>query len=574
MNPEELTEAASAVWIYAAGPAVAIAAIVLTVRLRLPQVLGLPAAFRALREEDPGAAGQVHPATSVALSAVATYGAAAAVGAATAVALGGPGAIPWVWLFSFLLAPLRVAEAVLSRTAPAGKAGTETGSLAGRLFAEDAGWLQGLGWALVVLVPLTAFAFFGGTHGTAVLGAAEQLLPGSAFALGLGVAVLGGLMALAPIKRAGSILGWIATVALIALFGAALVVLFGDLGRGLGGLSRALQDVFYDMPQAGAFSGALAGEIAISAILYLLPPVAAVGGVDGAIHAEARAPTTRNQAAAALLGALAYGLLTTLLGLSLVATNAFARPVEGSRSIRDVTFYRAGFETVSQRNEESRRYRGIIRVQEGETGVVQIHVGTARGMILAPRFEHDGEPADVLLRVDGGRVIEIQRPGAMGALQVAPDALYDELQVTGRMLPSGGRLLAESFTQGGGSITSRVALAALLLLAALGAAGWGWGVRRTLASKVPAQVARGAAVIPALGLALAAAGLVPRFDLWGAIAAGLLAIVTSIVLFALAGPAAQVLAGAKRAAPAAAPAAEKSGDDSPKKKKKKKRKKS
>lgn len=571
MNPEELTQTASAVWMYAAGPAVAIAAIVLTVRLRLPQVLGLPAAFRALREEDPGAPGQVHPATSVALSAVATYGAAAAVGAATAIALGGPGAIPWVWLFSFLLAPLRVAEAVLSRTAPAGKAGTETGSLAGRLLAEDAGWLQGLGWALVVLVPLTAFAFFGGTHGTAVLGAAEQLLPGSAFALGIGVAVVAGLLALAPVERAGSILGWIATVSLIALFGAALVTLFGDLGRGMGGIGRALQDVFYDMPQAGAFSGALAGEIAISAILYLLPPAAAVGGVDGAIHADARAPTTRNQAAAALLGALAYGLLTTVLGLSLVATNAFATPVEGSRSIRDVTFYRAGFETVSQRNEQTRRQDGPIRIQEGETGVVEIHVGIERGMVLAPRFEMNGEPANVLLRLDDGEVIEILQPGAMGALQTAPDTIYDELQVTGRMLPTDGRLLAESFTQGGGAITSRVALAALLLLAALGAVGWGWGVRKTLAARVPAQVARFAAVIPALGLAIAAAGLIPRFDLWGAIAAGLLTIVTSIVLLVLAGPATRVLAGAKKAAPAPAPG--KSGGDDAKKKKRKKRKK-
>jgi len=572
MTPEELTEAASAVWLYAAGPAVAIAAIWLTIRLRLPQVLALPAAFRALREDDPGAPGQVHPATSVALSAVASYGAAAAVGAATAIGLGGPGAIAWVWLFAFLLAPLRVTETVLARTAPAGKAGTETGSLAGRLLADDQGLLQGLGWALVVLVPLTAFAFFGGTHGTAVLGAAEQLLPGSALALGLGVAVVGGLVALAPAKRAGSILGWIAAVSLIALFGAALVTLFGDLGRGLGGIGRALQDAFYGMPHAGAFSGALAGEIMISAVLYVLPPAAAVGGVDGALQAEARAPTTRSQAAAALLGALAYGLLTTVLGLSLVATNAFARPVEGERAIRDVTFYRAGFETVSQRTEETRLYRGIIRVQEGETGVVEIHVGTERGMILAPRFEHDGEPADVLLRVDEGRVIEIQRPGAMGALQVAPDAMYDELRVTGRMLPTDGGLLAESFTRGGGSITSRIALAALLLLAALGAVGWGWGVRKTLAAKVPDPVARFAAVIPALGLALAASGLVPRFDLWGVIAAGLLAIVTSVVFLVLGGSVAKVLAGARKA-PAAAPAKSADASDEPKPKKKKKKRK-
>ncbi|MCB9593202.1 MAG: alanine:cation symporter family protein [Sandaracinaceae bacterium] len=569
MSADELTELLTVLWTLGAALA-GLAALALTVRLKLPQVLQLPAAFRALREDDPGAAGTVHPATSVALSAASSYGAAAAVGAATAIALGGPGAIAWVWIFSFFLAPLRMGEAVLARTAPAGQAGGSTGSLAGRLLGDSTPALRILGWALFALVPLAAFAFYGGTHGGAVMDAAEQLLPGSAMVLGAAVAGVGGALALLPTKRFASLLGWIAAVALIALLGAALVTLFSDLGRGFGGLGRALDDVIYDMPSVGAFSGALAGEIAIAAMLHLLPPLAAGGGVEGSWHAEAQAKTTKAQASAALLGALTYGLLTTVLGLALVATNAFARPVEGSRSVGEIRLYDAAFETVSQRDEESRRFNGIIRVIDGATGVVTIYAGTERGMIRAPHFEENGEPANVMFRVREGRIIEIQRPGTLGALEVAEPEAMQTVHVQGEMLPMGGQLLAAGVTRGGGSVTSRVALAALLLLAALGIAGWGFGVRRTLSSRLPDAQARFTAALPALGLGLAVSGTLESFSLVGSAIAALLTIVTSLALIAKSAEIAGLL-GLRKTAPAASAPAEAEPEGGPKKKRKKRK---
>lgn len=550
MNPDDLQLALSSSWVWLAAPLAGVAAIVLTVRLVVPQLFGLPAAFRAMREDDPNAAGSLHPATAVAMSAVTSYGAAAAVGAATAISLGGPGAIAWVWLFGIVLAPLKMGEAVLSRTAPAGKAGKVSGTMTGRLLDDPVVGIRVVGWVLMVLTPLAGFAFYGGTHGGAVLDAAEQLLPGSALTVGLAVAVVGGAFALFPLKKTGSVLGWVAAVALIALFGAALVSLFSDLGRGLSGIGRALQDAIYGAPEAGAFSGALAGEIAMAALLHLLPPLAASTGVEGAWHAEAQAKTTRAQSTAALLGALSYAVLTTVVGLSLIATNAFARPVEGSRTLREIRFYSSAFDTVSQREESSRFHNGILRVLEGDTGVVSINAATERGMILAPRFEEHGEPADVMLRIHDGDVVEIQKPGRMGALDVAPDAAFDDVTIHGQMLPRGGRLLAESASRGGGSVTSRVALAALLLLAALGAAGWGFGVRKTLGARLPAAAARFTALIPALGLGLAAFGIVAGFASYGSLIAALLTAVTSIALIARAKEISQLVRPRKRSAPA------------------------
>lgn len=554
MNPGQLQPVVETVWLWVAAPLAAAAAVALTVRLKLPQLLQLPAAFRALHGHDDAADGSLHPATSVALSTVAAYGAAAAVGTATAISLGGAGAIAWVWVFSLLLAPLRMAEAVLSRTAPPGRAGERTGTLTGRLLHDPAAGVRAVGWLLLVLVPIVAFAFVGGTHGEAVLDAAEELLPGSALTLGMLVAGVGAAAAVAPQRRVGSVLGWIAVVSLTAMFGAGLVAMFSDVGRGFGALGRAVMDAIYDAPRSGAWSGALAGEIAMAAMLHVLPPMAAPGGVEGALHGEAQAATTKQQAVAALLAPFVYALLTTVVGVSLIATNAFTRPIEDTRPIEELTFYETGFETTSQRLEESRLYTGFIRAIDGDTGVVEIDVATPRGMIRTPFFEDGGEPANVALHVVDGRVDALQKPGELGALQSRPLAELANLEVRGRMLPDGGKLLATSMTRGGGAIVSRVALAALLLLAILGVAAWGLGVAKTLSAKLPASTARWAALLPAAGLAVCAGGVIRGFASVGLIAAGALTVASSVGLLVRAKDVAAIMGGGARRNPASRPA--------------------
>jgi len=278
-------------------------------------------------------------------------------------------------------------------------------------------------------------------------------------------------------------------------------------------------------------------------MLYVLPPVASAGGVDGALHAEAQAKATKRHASAALLGPLAYGVLATFLGLAFVATGSFHRAVEGERPLREVTAYHVDFDTVSQRLEGGERlFTGFYRVAEGNTGVVATHFGTERGMIRAPRFLDRGEPAELMLRYRAGKVVELQRKSAdsLNAFRRQPLSALDEITIEGRMLPRGGTLLAESMTRGAGPIMARVGLAALLLLAALGAAAWGLGIARTLRSKLPEKVARFAALIPALGVAVAAPNMPKRGITPSAAIAALLTIVTSLALIARAAEARRI----------------------------------
>ena len=59
MNLQALTSIRDLAWLYAAGPLLLIAALLLTARLKAPQWRRLPDAFRALRE--PGNAGEGAP---------------------------------------------------------------------------------------------------------------------------------------------------------------------------------------------------------------------------------------------------------------------------------------------------------------------------------------------------------------------------------------------------------------------------------------------------------------------------------------------------------------------------------
>lgn len=537
---EQLLSLHDALWTWVVPSVLALVGLALTIALRAPQLTRLPEGFRAALAHDPRAAGTMPPGTAVLLSAAATYGSAAAVSAATAVALGGAGAIAWLWLFGLLIAPLRYAEALLARTAPPGSARQDAaaaerarGSLAARLAHDASPAVRALGTALVVLVPFAAFTYVGGAHGGAAMDAAEQLLPGSAQPVAIAVAILAALIALPGIALPGRerlagasvAVGWLALAAVMTLLGVALVAAMHEPGRALGAIPRAIEDALSGAENVGAFSGALAGEIAAVALLHLLPPLVATTGADGALEAAARAPTARGQAAASLFGPLIHVVLATLIALAFVSTGAFHRRVEGERGLGEVTFWTSGFETVSQRREADRTFTGVLRIIDGQARARPLELATERGMIVEPRFvSTDGSPGDFALQVRDGRIRSLLLPDDDGTLSEAPIARVAQLRVEGRMLPRGGHLVVAATARAGGEAASRIALTALLLLAAIGAAGWGVATSRS----VPRALAVPAAFLPALGLLLASTGAAPWLAPLGGVSAGLLAIVAAI----------------------------------------------
>ena len=128
----------------------------LTIRLRFPQ----RHIFKAIRlsvKKDPDATGDVSQFGSLATALAATIGTGNIIGVATAIALGGPGAVLWCWLTGVFGISTKYAEGLLAIKY---RVKTESGKmLGGPMYALERG--LGWKWLAVLFAVFTALAAFG-----------------------------------------------------------------------------------------------------------------------------------------------------------------------------------------------------------------------------------------------------------------------------------------------------------------------------------------------------------------------------------------------------------------------------
>lgn len=128
----------------------------LTIRLRFPQ-LRIFTAIRLSVKRDADASGDVSQFASLATALAATIGTGNIIGVATAVALGGPGAVLWCWLTGVFGIATKYAEGLLAIKY---RVKTDDGRmLGGPMYALERG--LGWKWLAVVFAVFTACASFG-----------------------------------------------------------------------------------------------------------------------------------------------------------------------------------------------------------------------------------------------------------------------------------------------------------------------------------------------------------------------------------------------------------------------------
>ena len=128
----------------------------LTIRLRFPQ-LRIFTAIRLSVKKDSEASGDVSQFASLATALAATIGTGNIIGVATAVALGGPGAVLWCWLTGVFGIATKYAEGLLAIKY---RVKTKDGRmLGGPMYALERG--LGWKWAAVFFAVFTAIASFG-----------------------------------------------------------------------------------------------------------------------------------------------------------------------------------------------------------------------------------------------------------------------------------------------------------------------------------------------------------------------------------------------------------------------------
>ena len=182
----------------------------LTIRLRFPQRFIFKAIHLSVKK-DPDATGDVSQFGSLATALAATIGTGNIVGVATAIALGGPGAVLWCWLTGVFGISTKYAEGLLAIKY---RVQTKEGKmLGGPMYALE----RGLGWKwLAVLFALfTAIASFGignTVQANAIATVAHESSGISPYLSGIFVCLLTGAVILGGVKSIARVCGMLVPV--------------------------------------------------------------------------------------------------------------------------------------------------------------------------------------------------------------------------------------------------------------------------------------------------------------------------------------------------------------------------
>lgn len=225
----------------------------LTIRLRVPQRKILTA-IRLSVTRDHGAKGDVSQFGALATSLAATIGTGNIIGVATAVELGGPGAVLWCWLTGVLGISTKYAEGLLAIKYRVRKADGEM--LGGPMYALERG--LGMRWLAVLFCVFTAVAAFG--IGNTVQANSISLLMDEACGLsphvtGVVVSLLVALVILFGVKGIARVcMGLVPFMALFYVLGC-LYILWLNSAYLLESLRLIVDSAFSARAAGGGFAG-------------------------------------------------------------------------------------------------------------------------------------------------------------------------------------------------------------------------------------------------------------------------------------------------------------------------------
>lgn len=186
----------------------------LTIRLHFPQRHILKA-IRLSVQRDPDATGDVSQFSSLATALAATIGTGNIIGVATAIALGGPGAVLWCWLTGVFGIATKYAEGLLAIKYREKKSDGKV--IGGPMFALEKG--LGWRWAAVLFAIFTALASFGignTVQANAIATLAYETYDISPYITGTVICLLTGAVILGGVKSIARVCATL--VPLMALF--------------------------------------------------------------------------------------------------------------------------------------------------------------------------------------------------------------------------------------------------------------------------------------------------------------------------------------------------------------------
>ena len=226
----------------------------LTILLKGLQFRVLPLAFRMIFHKDHGHHGDISHFAALMTALAATVGIGNIVGVATAITLGGPGAVFWMWMTGLVGMITKYSEAVLAvKYREKGEHGMRGGPM--YYLANGAG-LPKLGWLFALFTALATFGIGNMTQANSTAKIFEATFHIAPWVTGVVLMVLTALVILGGIRSIGKFTSILVPFMIVGYVGAALTVLAFNVTEIPHAFALIFQHAFSPAAATGGFAGA------------------------------------------------------------------------------------------------------------------------------------------------------------------------------------------------------------------------------------------------------------------------------------------------------------------------------
>ena len=311
----------------------------LTLGLKGMTIRKIPYAFRQLLKGRKGSGeGEVTPFNALMTSLSSTVGTGNIAGVATAISLGGPGALFWMWLTALVGMATKYAEAVLAvnyrETDAQGK------KVGGPMYYIKNG--LGNNWKFLGIL----FAIFGSLAGFGLANTVQSHEVSKVLAQnysipthysGIVMAVLVGMVLLGGIKRIGAVAGKLVPFMTIVYVISTVWILASHYEAIPGAIALIMDSAFNGMAATGGFAGAaMIAGLRAGVARGIFSNESGLGSAPIA-HAAAETNSPVRQGTIAMLGTFIDTIIIcTMTGLVLVASGAWNGDLVGANMTRSV----------------------------------------------------------------------------------------------------------------------------------------------------------------------------------------------------------------------------------------------
>lgn len=278
----------TALWTWLMTPLLLGAGLYFTIRLKLLQVRGFPQMIRVMAHSGHTEHGGISSFGAFATSLAARVGTGNIAGVATALVVGGPGAVFWMWVVAFIGMCTAMVEATLAQVYKHRDEDEPALFRGGPAYYMKRGLgSQAMGVAFSIALLLAFGLAFNGVQANSIAAAAEEAWGIPNGVSGLLLMIAAGLVIFGGIRRIAAVAEFVVPIMALAYLAVGLMVVLGNLGAVPDALALIVTSAFG------------AGEVAGGAIGYSVAVAIQNGAKRGLFSNEAGQGSAPNAAATA-----------------------------------------------------------------------------------------------------------------------------------------------------------------------------------------------------------------------------------------------------------------------------------